>query len=310
MPGSETGVIRVGARGSKLSLAQTREVIELLSAAASDYRFELVIITTTGDLDKNSSLASIGGTGVFVKELEAALSRGEIDLAVHSAKDLPAILPDGFSIAAVPDRAPVEDVLISKDGQPLRELPQGARIATGSPRRIALARMVRPDLRFVEVRGNVDTRLRKLDEGQFDAIILARAGLVRLNLEHRITQILSPDEFLPAPGQGALAVECRMDDETVMNIAGKINSEQASATLKAERSMLGALKAGCSVPVGGRATIEADGRLKLDAIVLDHQGGNAIRVSIEAETIKRAESLGKAVAEKLIMRGAVELLSK
>lgn len=301
-------VINVGARGSKLSLAQADSVLAKLRRAAPNYQFELKIIKTKGDTERHSPLTRLGGEGIFVKELEAALSAGEIDLAVHSAKDLPAKLPAGFLLAAVPERAPVEDVLISISGAGLNELPPRTRLATGSPRRRALVNMFRPDIQLVDVRGNIDTRLRKLKEGEFEAIILARAGLQRLGLEYHIVQILPPEEFLPAPGQGALAVETRTSDIEIIEIVSSIDSPSDHAALLAERSLLAALQAGCSIPVGAWARWRR-GKLKMDAIVLDNRGQTAVRSSGEVDNEEEAEKLGKMLAQDLMASGAGELLS-
>ena len=291
-----------------MSRAQAGIVMEKLGRAAPDYRFELKIVKTTGDVDLSSPLDRMGGQGIFTKELEVELSKGGIDLAVHSAKDLPSRLPEDFMLAAVPERGAVEDALISLTGAGLHELPPQAKLAAGSPRRRALVRSLRPDLQCLEVRGNVDTRLRRLKEGKFDAIILARAGLQRLGLDHHIAQVLPPEEFLPAPGQGALAVEVRSDDHEIIELARRVDSPLDHAALLAERSLLKALQAGCSIPVGAWARWRR-GKLRMDAIVLDPQGQTAVRSTGEAETADEAEELGKMLAQDLIANGAGELLS-
>lgn len=299
--------IRVGARGSQLAVAQAGAVIEKLRGVAAEYDFELVTIKTSGDRDQRSSLSEMGGRGAFVKELETALADGRIDMAVHSAKDLPSTLPEGFILAAVPERAAVEDVLISATGAGLTELLPGARLATGSPRRKALAKAYVPHIEIVPVRGNVDTRLRKLREGQFEAIILARAGLVRLGLDYHIVQVLSPEDFVPAPGQGALAVEVRADNDGILDMAQRIDSPQNHAAVRAERSLLAALQAGCSVPVGGWAR-QRGGKLRMDAVVLGVDGHPVYRSTGEVNRVEDAEELGRLVAEDLLRKGAKELL--
>ncbi|MBU0520187.1 hydroxymethylbilane synthase [bacterium] len=302
-------LIRVGARGSKLSLAQATWVVNRLAEVSPDYQFDLQVIKTSGDADQRTPLAAMGGTGVFVKELERALTEGEIDLAVHSAKDLPATLSEEFCLAAVPQRALVEDVLISRSGKKLLGLPEGAKIATGSPRRRAQMRKLRPDLVAVEVRGNVDTRLRKLGEGDFDAIILARAGLVRLGLEDRITEILSTADFLPTPGQGALAVEALLKNDRAVSIAREISNLRFEAALAAERSLLKALQAGCSLPIGGWARWVDGNKLIMDAVVLSLNGSMSVDAHSETDRISEAPSLGEQIAEKLMQQGAGEILN-
>ena len=301
------GKIVIGARGSQLSLTQASWVIDKLREAWPDHHFELQVVKTSGDRDQNTSLSGMGGVGVFVKELERILSMREIDIAVHSAKDQPSNLASEFALAAVPKRAPVEDALISMSGAGLSELPPGAKIGTGSPRRRALASHQRPGLQFVDVRGNVDTRLQKLRDGEFDAIILAQAGLRRLGLEHHIVQLFSPDEFVPAPGQGALALEVRSGDEEITEIAGKIDCPQDHSALIAERSFISTLGAGCSTPVGAWARW-VGGRLMMDAIALSPDGQVVVRSAGKVDTADEAEKLGRMLAQDLINQKAKEIL--
>jgi len=300
-------LIRIGARASKLAKIQAASVAEKLRQAVPEQAFTMVAVHTQGDIDQKSTLGELGGTGVFVKELEAALQRGEIDLAVHSAKDMPSALPDEFILAAVPRRDAVEDVLISPSGRTLKRLPAGARLATGSPRRRALVLSQRPDLNLVDIRGNVDTRLQKLHAGQFDALILARAGLMRLGLEDVITEILPPEVFVPAAGQGTLAIECRSNDSPAIQIAGKIDSARDHACLMAERSLLAALGAGCSIPVGAWARWE-DGRLIMDAVILDAEGRSALRATGCVDHAAEAAALGQTLAQDLLAQGAMEIM--
>ena len=307
MTASSSKTIRVGARGSKLSIAQANSVLEILRSAAPEGSFTLEIIKTKGDIDQRSSLAAAGGTGIFVKELESALSRGDIDLAVHSAKDMPSKLPEGFVIAAVSERGPVEDAFISVNGLGLKDQLPGARIATGSPRRRALVRLFKSDVKLVDVRGNVDTRLRKLKQGQFDALILALAGLQRLGLQYHVTQIFPPEEFLPAPGQGALALEARADDKAIIEIAAKIDSKPDHAALTAERGFLAELRVGCSIPVGAWARWEK-GKLRMDAAVIDDEGRKQLKAAATVATPDEAEDLGRILARDLLEQGAAELL--
>src|SRR5215472_12554529 len=215
---SGTRVVRVGTRGSALAIAQTVLVIDALSAIAPDVQFEQVIIRTEGDRDKVTPLAVIGGQGVFTASLQNALLNGEVDCAVHSAKDLPPVTPGGLTLAAFPQRADARDVFISRHGLPLGGLPSGARIGTSSRRRIVQARATNPDIELIELRGNLDTRLRKSTEPQYDGIIVAAAGLDRMGWQERITEYLSVDRFVPSPGQGALAVECRADDAKMISL--------------------------------------------------------------------------------------------
>lgn len=308
MNASSDKIVRVGARGSKLSQAQADIVLQKLRESAPDHQFEFKVISTTGDVNQRAPLSSMGGRGAFAKELESALLRGEIDLAVHSAKDLPSRLPEGLVLAGVPERAAVEDALISLNGLSLKELLPGAKLATGSPRRRALVMMFRPDLKVIDIRGNVDTRLRRLRESEFDAIILSLAGLARLGLDYHVTQVLPPREFIPAPGQGAIALEVRADDGRTMDMASLINSAPDHAVLMAERSFLSELGAGCSIPVGTWGRWE-DGILKLDAAVIEARGRKIYRTSGEINRVEEAEDLGKRLAENLIAQGAGELLS-
>jgi len=308
MPEKTVKIVKIGTRGSKLSVTQAGSVIKMLQNAAPEFAFELITIKTAGDVDQGTSMTAMGGQGVFVKELEAALSRGEIDLAVHSAKDLPSNMLKGFVLAAVPERAPAEDALISSQGWGLKDLPIGAKLATGSPRRRALVKTFRPDIQLVDIRGNVDTRLRKLRDGEFEAIILARAGLIRLGLDDHIAEVLPPEDFTPAPGQGALVLEARAGDGEIIEIASRVDSHRDHACLRAERSLLAALQAGCSIPVGGWARWNRDS-LRMDAVVLDTDGRTALRSSGKVSSAEEAEELGKTLAQDLIARGARELFS-
>ena len=300
-------LIRIGARASKLAQIQAALVVEKLRRAAPDQAFTVVPVRTQGDTDQKSSLRDLGGTGVFVKELEAALQHGEIDLAVHSAKDLPAVLSADFTLAAVPLRSQVEDVLVSRCGKGLRDLPPAAKIATGSPRRRALVLSQRPDFNLVDIRGNVDTRMRKLREGQFDALILARAGMERLGLAGEITEMLPPQIFVPAPGQGALAIECRSNDSFSIQLTRHIDSAPDHACLMAERSLLAVLGAGCSIPVGAWARWE-DGRLTMNAVILDAEGRSALRATGSVDHPAKADALGQTLAQDLLAQGAMEIM--
>ena len=305
--------IRIGTRGSALALWQAERVKTLLTNAHPDYKFEIVKISTSGDRDRNTPLANMGGAGVFVKELENALRDGQVDIAVHSAKDLPSALPEGYLLAAVPKRGYVEDALVSRDDYQLDSLPEGSTVATGSPRRRAFLKHVRADLNFCEVRGNIGTRLRKLREGQFDAIVLARAGLARLGLDEVISEVLPVETFLPAPGQGFIAVETLAASGEVIGLLKKIDDPLTHACLAAERSLMRTLKAGCSSAVGGYCRYDA-GRLTMTGAVADLTGLKIIRVEESAEienldlNLEKGKALGEKVAEGLLNQGAGELL--
>lgn len=270
---------------------------------------ELVEVTTYGDVS-NAPLEQIGGTGVFVSALREALLRGEVDLAVHSYKDLPTGPAPGLALAAVPPRADPRDVLVARDGQTLGELPHGARVGTGSPRRVAQIRALGLGLDLVGVRGNVDTRLAKVASGEIDAVVLARAGLVRLDRLDAVTEVLDPLQVLPAPGQGALAVECREDDKELLELLAMLDDPDSRAATAAERSLLEALEAGCSAPVGGLAFV-AEGdegmELFLRGSVTAIDGSDAVRQSVIG-SVTGAEEVGRRLAADLLADGAADLM--
>ena len=301
--------IRIGTRGSALALKQAEIVRSLLLQKFPEINFQIFQIKTSGDRDQNTPLAQMGGTGVFVKEIELALKEDKIDIAVHSAKDLPASLPEGFGLPCVLERGYVEDVLISREGKLFDELPPKSVIATSSVRRRAYIRHIRPDLEICDVRGNVDTRLRKLHEGEFDAIILARAGLQRLGLSNVITEILPRDKFIPAPGQGIIAIEALSSRNEIGRIVSAIDDKPTYAALEAERSLLRNLKAGCSSAIGGLAEWVGDA-LRLRAVVLDNEGSKMIRAQAECNSMHDAASLGAKVAGELLKKGVAELMSE
>jgi len=245
----------IGTRGSRLALAQTQLVVDALRAAHPGMRFEIREVSTQGDRD-TKPLSEIGGQGVFTKAIEDALLRNEIDIAVHSMKDLPPRLTEGLTIAAVPERASALDALVTRDGLRFEDLPPGARIGTGSGRRAAQIKVLRSDVTVSEIRGNVPTRIRKLDEGEYDGVVLAVAGLQRLGLEGRISQTFSVKEMTPSPGQGALAIEVRTDDADAAAVAAPLDHPLSRVAVTAERAFLEALGAGCQTPVGAHAEIE------------------------------------------------------
>jgi hydroxymethylbilane synthase len=287
-------VLRLGTRGSKLALAQSRMVAEMLESRHSQLGVELVEIRTEGDRDQSTPLAE--GVGWFTTAIQEALQRNEVDLAVHSYKDLPTQRPEGLVIAAVPVREDPRDALVSRGGKPLRELPAGAVLGTSSPRREAQVRAMRPDLEIRLIRGNVDTRLAKVEGGDYDATILALAGLKRLALDHRVTQVFAFDEMLPAPAQGAIAVECRAADETARAVLAAIDDPALRREVAAERSFLATLEAGCSFPAAAHAE-HFGTTLKLAALVAPEGRVVRARTAGPADT---AVALGKALADELM----------
>lgn len=255
-----TASLRIGTRGSPLALVQARMVRARLAAAMgmNEDGIELVVIRTSGDLIQDRSLAEEGGKGLFTKEIEEALLDGRIDLAVHSAKDMPTILPKGLLLAACLEREDPRDVFISRKARSLEELPRGASLGTASLRRQAIAKRARPDLRVMPLRGNVETRLRKLEAGEVDATLLALAGLKRLGLVEHATDIMSADEFLPAVGQGAIGIETRENDARMSDIAVRIDHSNTSTAIACERAFLAALDGSCRTPIAGHASVAGD----------------------------------------------------
>ena len=286
----------VGTRGSALAVTQTQSVVERLRDLFPPVEFVVQTIRTAGDINTEQPLTEIGGQGVFVKELELALQRGAIDLAVHSLKDVPAVLGDGLALAATLRRIDPRDVVISANGSPLRDLKPRAVIGTGSQRREAQLRAIRPDLRFLPIRGNVDTRLRKLDEGHCDALVLAAAGLQRLGKTDRITEFLEPDVMLPAVGQGVLALECRVGTPAAA-IASTVNDFETGAAVTAERAFLRRLGVGCELPVGAYARVAAS-TITLHGMIA-RADGSCARDSIKG-AIPEASEVGTRLAETLI----------
>ena len=299
--------IKAGTRGSALALAQSNEVISLLASLNPDVTFDVSVIRTTGDSDRSTSLERLGGVGVFTRKIESELLSGNIDLAVHSAKDLPAIMTEGLTVGAVPTRAPGEDVWISSGGYSLSETKPGAVVGTGAPRRYAQLLYFRPDLKIMDIRGNVETRLKKMVAGECDALILARAGLSRLGLEQAITETLSSDKLLPAPGQGALIVQCRNDDTISRQLVDAINDPISFRCVNIERLLLQILNAGCSAAVGGWARYEKD-HIRLNAVVLDKDGRKRLFASDEIHPERPDKELAEKVGESLISQGATSLI--
>jgi len=300
-------LIKIGTRGSELALTQTGQVVDALKEENPEVEFEIVVIKTTGDIDQRENLSELG-VGVFVRELEAALLDKRIDLAVHSLKDMQSSLPPEFALAAVPFREDPRDAFISRNGETLEEIPAGSRIATGSARRQALVKNIRPDLVVESLRGNVPTRLAKLDvtDGP-DAVILATAGLKRLGLEERITQHLSCSNFVSAVGQGALALETRASDATTAAIATKINHKETLLEVTAERAFLDEIGGGCSASVSAHAKIRGK-RLEFSAFASTPDGMQVIRESLVDEA-SNAEEVGKKMGQLFVERGARQLVA-
>lgn len=297
--------IVVGSRGSKLAIIQSQLVMSELAKTHPHLQFELLPVTTTGDRRKHAPLEELGGVGVFVKELEDALSAGRVDLAVHSLKDMPTETPEGFRLAAVTERADPRDALVSSSGK-LAELPPGARIGTGSQRRAVQLLAQRPDLDVRPLRGNVDTRLSKVSSGELDAIVLAAAGLVRLGLENTITEYLPPEVFVPAVGQGALAIEIRARDDETAELVGHVNHEATWLGVTSERAFLKSLGGGCRVPIGALATVEGT-RLHLLGMVANPVQGDILRAEVEGKALAPEEA-GTELAQKMMGLGAASLL--
>ncbi|MDE2683539.1 MAG: hydroxymethylbilane synthase [Chloroflexota bacterium] len=300
--------MRVGTRGSRLALIQTELTLAALREAHPDLQFEVVTVTTQGDANRTAPLAGMG-LGVFVKEIERRLETGKIDMAVHSLKDMPTALPGGMAIGAVLERADPRDALVSYLGVTLDEFPKGGRIGTSSPRRVAQVAEKRPDLKIVPLRGNVDTRLRKAAGDECDGAILAAAGLLRMGLENVITEYLAPEEFVPPPGQGAMAVEIRADDAWLAGTLSAIDHCATNAAVTAERAFLEALGGGCQVPVGAYAEGGDGGdSLRLTVFMGAPDGSATYRDSVVGSGFD-ASSLAATAWERLREQGAAGLLA-
>ncbi len=298
--------IKIATRGSKLALIQTDLIIATLQHQYADLTIEKVEVLTTGDQIQDRSLAELGGKGLFVKGLEEYLLSGKADIAMHSLKDVPPKLDDEFCIAAVLERQSPHDVLVSEKYASIAALPPGAIVGTSSVRRKAALLQLRSDLDIKMIRGNVDTRLKKLSDGQFDAIILAEAGLKRLGLEQHIKEVLALDNFTPSVGQGIIAIECLQKRLDLIELLQKVNHAPTYAIMSAERAMNRALNASCNSPVGSFATISSD-KLHLLGIVWSLDGLKKIETS-QSGSIKDAEKIGVLAAEELKQKGAMQLL--
>lgn len=294
--------VRIGSRGSALALWQAEHVRGLLGAAGHEATIR--VITTTGDRVLDRRLDQVGGKGAFLKEIEEAMLAGELDLAVHSLKDVPTALPGGLRLCAVLERADPRDAVLSRTGAGLKKLPAGARVGTTSLRRRAQVAALRPDLVLQDLRGNVDTRIRRLNEGACEALLLAVAGLERLGRRHEAAEVLDLDLFLPAPGQGAIALECREDDGAVAEAVAPLDHPPTARAVAAERALLAGLHGGCNVPLGAYAVGE-NGAVRLTAFVARPDGSGLLRGQARDPDPLRA---GAALAEQLLARGAGELM--
>ncbi|MCJ7839887.1 hydroxymethylbilane synthase [Lederbergia sp. NSJ-179] len=300
--------IVIGSRRSKLALKQTNWVWEQLAKLGKPFEFEVKEIVTKGDRILDVTLSKVGGKGLFVKEIEQALLDGEIDMAVHSMKDVPAILPKGLTIGSIPEREDYRDVLISNQHIPLKDLPAGAVIGTSSLRRKAQILATRPDLKIKWIRGNIETRLSKLKTGDYDAIILAAAGLKRMGWQDEvITEYLDPGICLPAIGQGALGIECRENDAELLELLYELTCQTTSQTVEAERAFLDKMEGSCQVPIAGLAQLTDQDQIQLTALVASPDGKTIFK-----ETIKGAEPrfVGEQAAEILSARGAKQLIDQ
>jgi hydroxymethylbilane synthase len=301
--------IRIGTRASKLAMAQTTTVASLLTHAHPGIAIEVVEIRTEGDANTSQPLEEIGGVGLFTKQIEQALIEQRVDLAVHSAKDLPSVMVDPLMLAAVPEREVIEDAWLARDNTPMAAIRDGMVVGTSSPRRRAQLLAKHPGAEVRDIRGNVQTRLAKLERGEYDALLMARAGLKRLDLDSIITEVLPPDRFLPACGQGALALQCRVDDEMTAKAVSALDHADSRRCLEVERHLLFKLQAGCSAAVGGWARLE-NNRLRLSAIVLDSYGKTSITTDMTAEQSMADLALAESVAQNLIAQGALALIEQ
>jgi len=302
------GTLTIGSRGSDLALWQTNFVKKKLEEKFIALRCEIKIITTTGDWMLDTALSKIGDKGLFTRQIESALLAGEIDLAVHSLKDLQTAQPDGLMIGAISKRETPNDVFISRDYSSIDELPNGARVATGSLRRKSQLLHYRPDLVISEIRGNVPTRIKKLDESGLDGMILAFAGVHRLGLDDRVRQTIPFEIMLPAVGQGAMAVEVRSDDVKVQEIVSVLNDDETFHCITAERAFLRRLEGGCQVPIGAFAYIEGD-QINLEGVIGNLDGSENLRERISGD-VSDANALGTRLAEQMLEKGAGEMLQE
>ncbi len=297
---------KIGTRGSKLALAQTNHVVEALKKIAPETETEIRVIKTSGDIMQDVSLLQIGGQGVFVKEIEEALLAGSIDLAVHSMKDVPGQTPEGLIFAAIMKREDARDVLVSRDNVKIEFMPKGARIGTGSLRRAAQIKAMLPDVNIVPLRGNIDTRLKKIEKENLTGVILAAAGMKRMGYLEKITQYLPVELMLPAVGQGALGLQIKKNDGELAGICGKLNHPQTYAEISAERAYLRELGGGCRLPIAAYGLLE-NKRLTLEGLLAAPNGSTVIRDKVWGE-ITEAQELGKKLADLILEKGGKKLL--
>ncbi|MBF0095823.1 MAG: hydroxymethylbilane synthase [Magnetococcales bacterium] len=303
-----TPSLKIGTRGSALALWQAEWVRSLLRANQPDLTIELVIIKTQGDKILDVPLAKVGGKGLFVKELEEALLAGEIDLAVHSMKDMPALLPDGLALTTILEREDPRDVLLSTRHASLQALPPGAKVGSSSLRRQSQLLHLRPDLQILSLRGNVNTRIQKLVEGQFDAIVLAAAGVKRLQLTQHVVEYLDPTQVIPANGQGAIGIEARQDDLRLLKLLAPLNHPPTWICVSAERAFLATLEGGCQVPIAGHATLDGQ-QLQLTGRIASLDGSTLLTQSRRGSQ-EDPISLGKELAQQLLAQGGKQILQQ
>jgi hydroxymethylbilane synthase len=301
-------MIIIGTRGSTLALAQTSLIKDKIRALFPDEKLSIRIISTSADRDLTASLRNISSAGVFIKELEQSLIAGEIDIAVHSMKDVPISIPEELHIAAIPEREDARDALIAADAKYPADLPEGATVGTGSFRRQSQLLTIRPDLNIVEIRGNIETRLKKTGTGTCDAVILACAGLRRLGLQERISSVFDYSQMLPAPGQGALAVEIRAGDAKISAIASALNHADTAIAVTVEREFLRRMGGGCNIPIAIYARIE-NGIMLIDGLVASTDGKRVIRESMQTLPEKSMEAVA-AMSDRVLARGGREILAE
>jgi hydroxymethylbilane synthase len=301
-------VIKIGTRGSKLALAQSSMIGEIIKKQHPDINVEMIVIKTKGDKIIDSPLSKIGGKGLFVKEIEEALLENRVDIAVHSIKDVPAELPDGLSIPFFPEREDPSDAFLSVKYGKLEDLPEGSKVGTGSLRRSSQLLNKRPDIEIIPIRGNVDTRIKKLESGELDAILLAASGLNRLGLSSKIKQLLPTLDFIPAVGQGALGLEVRTDDAECNKLLEFINHTETALSVRAERAFLNKLEGGCQVPIGAHAFIE-DNTVVIHGMVSELDGSRIIRDRLKC-SFEEPEKAGEVLAARLLDMGADKILDE
>lgn len=299
-------VLKIGTRSSKLALAQTELVIKAIESLNLDISFEIIEYTTTGDKFLGD-LSKVGGKGVFVKELEDAMLNGSIDIAMHSMKDVPNVLPKGLTIASILPRGDIRDVVVCAEGKDFESLKEGSKIGTSSIRRASQLRRNFPHLEVLPVRGNIHTRLAKLTTGEFDALVLAKAGLDRVDLSHKISLVFEPDMMLPAVGQGAVGIECKGNDKELLDLLQKVNCTDTETCIKAEREMSLLLGGNCQTPIAGYCEVTKGGSLRFIAHVTSPDGSQIIRAR-DKMPYDNPENLGKKIAEELLNQGAEEII--